>query len=238
MHGYPLAFLERQYMLEILYKHLGDRQDKILTNKRVTHIEHLSTHVVVHCADGSSYDGNVVVGADGVRSTVRQSMWTYMENHGLQSQAQKERASKHIHSSPSPIVCKKLIGTLAMSSEYSSVFGISKATPGLNPGESHRTFAGGYSSLTIVGKDRVYWFFFHKMDCKYYGTGIPRFNQEDIDEHVGPYLEMPITGNVPFSEVYKRRTTQTLLALEEAEYQHYCIDRWVCIGDSAHKVRQ
>lgn len=125
-----------------------------------------------------------------------------------------------------------------MTSEYNCVFGISSATPGLRPGHGHRTFAEGYSILTIIGKEgRVYWFFFTRMDQTYPASQIPRFSQDEIDSHLGPYLQKPITPNVPLAEINKRAIVRTFVPLEEAVYKHWCVDRYVCIGDSAHKVR-
>lgn len=89
-HAYPAAFLARKSILEILYKHLGDRQDAVLTGRKVISVEHFDTHVAVNCADGSSFHGDLVVGADGVRSIVRQLMWSHMNSRGLQKEAREE----------------------------------------------------------------------------------------------------------------------------------------------------
>ncbi|KAJ6020673.1 monooxygenase [Penicillium herquei] len=216
-HGYPIAFLDRQTLLQILYAHLQGDQGKVLTSKRVINLEQFPTHVVAHCKDGSSYEGDLVIGADGVHSTIRNLMWNYMEAHGLSEKIEQERK--------------------VMTSEYDCVFGISDATPGLVPGHAHRTFSEGYSLLVISSKNgRVYWFFFTKMDRKYLNNEIPRFSKEKIDEHVAPWLHKPVTGSVSFSEIYHKATIKTHLALEEADYTYWCKDRWACIGDSIHKM--
>ncbi|BAE65141.1 unnamed protein product [Aspergillus oryzae RIB40] len=216
-HGYPIAFIDRQVVLKVLYDHLAEHQDRVLTGKKVVKVEDLHGKVKVHCEDHSVFDGDFVVGADGVRSIVRQQMWDYMDSKGLEREALRERN--------------------AMTSEYNCVFGISTAVPGLDPGSGHRTFGEGFSFLTLIGKEgRVYWFFFTKMDRVYSASEIPRFNQSLIDEHVAPYLQKPISDTVPFAALYERAITRTFLSLEEAEYKHWAIDRWVCIGDSAHKM--
>ncbi|BCS05511.1 FAD-dependent oxidoreductase [Aspergillus luchuensis] len=216
-HGYPVAFLDRQVLLSILYEGLGDKRHRVMVNKKVTEIEHTPEKVMVRCADQSVYEGDLVVGADGVRSTVRRQMWQYMESRGMEHEALKEKN--------------------LMTSEYNCVFGISSATPGLRPGHGHRTFAEGYSILTIIGKEgRVYWFFFTRMDQTYPASQIPRFSQDEIDSHLGPYLQKPITPNVPLAEINKRAIVRTFVPLEEAVYKHWCVDRYVCIGDSAHKM--
>jgi 2-polyprenyl-6-methoxyphenol hydroxylase-like FAD-dependent oxidoreductase len=72
--GYDLGFLDRQQLLQTLYEHLEDKS-KVLLNKRVLAVEHFSSGIKVKCTDGSSYDGHVLAGADGVSSKTRQEMW-------------------------------------------------------------------------------------------------------------------------------------------------------------------
>ena len=92
-YGYASAFFDRQLFLEILYTKLGENQDRVHTSKKVVKVEHLPTKVLVHCADQSVIEGDIVVGADGVRSTVRQEMWRHMESIGLEKEVKKEKAS-------------------------------------------------------------------------------------------------------------------------------------------------
>lgn len=208
-----------------------------MVNSKVIKVEHLPEKVLVHCEDQSVYEGDVVIGADGVRSTVRQEMWNYMECRGMKREAHEEQncmfslRSFPTHASSANLVLE------VMTSEYNCVFGISTATPGLTPGHSHRTFAENYSILTIVGKEgRVFWFFFKRMDRVYPASQIPKFSQNEIDDHIAPYLHKPITSEVPLSEIVKRSIVRTFVSLEEAFYKYWCVDRYVCIGDSAHKV--
>lgn len=72
--NYPVCFLDRQALLRILAGHVFD-PNNILLNKRVESVEHTTNEVVVHCTDGSSHHGDIVAGADGVASKVRQEMW-------------------------------------------------------------------------------------------------------------------------------------------------------------------
>lgn len=92
-HAYAGAFLTRQTLLQILYKHMGAQKDKVLTGKKVTSIEHHSSGVLARCADGSSFQGDIVVGADGVRSQVREQMWKHMDTLGMEKEVQVERES-------------------------------------------------------------------------------------------------------------------------------------------------
>lgn len=85
--------MDRQRVLEQLYSKLGDHRDRVLVNKKTVNVENLPDGVRIHCADGSVYEGDLVVGADGVRSFVRQSMWKSMGEHGLQAKVEKEKTS-------------------------------------------------------------------------------------------------------------------------------------------------
>ncbi|KAJ5759561.1 hypothetical protein N7520_006717 [Penicillium odoratum] len=216
-HGYPLSFFDRRTLLEILYDRLGESQHRIHTNKKVVKVDHFPTKVLIHCDDQSVVEGDIVVGADGVRSTVRQQMWDHMESIGLETEVKKEKS--------------------LMTSEYSCIFGISTATPGLETGVMHRTYGKDYSSLTIIGKNgRVFWFLFTKLDRVYSSTEIPRFSKEDMEKQLTQYSDKPISDTVPFSAVHKNVVTKSFLALEEACYTQWCMNRFVCIGDSAHKM--
>jgi 2-polyprenyl-6-methoxyphenol hydroxylase-like FAD-dependent oxidoreductase len=72
--GYGLEFGERQQYLKALYGNIKDKS-KVFPNKNIVTIEPSETGVTVKCADGSSYEGDILAGADGVRSKVREEMW-------------------------------------------------------------------------------------------------------------------------------------------------------------------
>ncbi|KFH46112.1 3-hydroxybenzoate 6-hydroxylase-like protein [Hapsidospora chrysogenum ATCC 11550] len=63
--------LSRHDLTRVLYDSLPDvPQNKVLTNKEVSSISSTQEGVSVSCADGSSYAGSLVIGADGAESTV------------------------------------------------------------------------------------------------------------------------------------------------------------------------
>jgi 2-polyprenyl-6-methoxyphenol hydroxylase-like FAD-dependent oxidoreductase len=61
-------------VLQVLYDNIRDKT-KVLTRKRVQKVELLEDGVVVNTTDGSSYKGDILVGADGIHSSVREEMW-------------------------------------------------------------------------------------------------------------------------------------------------------------------
>ncbi|KAI8244550.1 FAD-dependent monooxygenase atmM [Colletotrichum sp. SAR 10_96] len=74
MTGYPCVFIDRQMLLQVLYEKIRHK-DRVLTGKRVSRVEMTDSGVTVKTQDGSTYAGDILIGADGVRSTIRQEMW-------------------------------------------------------------------------------------------------------------------------------------------------------------------
>lgn len=69
-----MVALDRKTVLEVLYNHVKDKS-KILLSKRVVSISSSGEKVEVKTDDGSSYAGDMLVGADGIHSKVRSEMW-------------------------------------------------------------------------------------------------------------------------------------------------------------------
>ncbi|KAF5657010.1 FAD NAD(P)-binding domain-containing protein [Fusarium heterosporum] len=73
-HGYPVVFLDRRMVIATLHNHIKDKS-KVLTRKRVVSVEQIEDGVKVRTGDDSIYFGDILVGADGNKSIVRQQMW-------------------------------------------------------------------------------------------------------------------------------------------------------------------
>ncbi|OBT83656.1 hypothetical protein VE02_07639 [Pseudogymnoascus sp. 03VT05] len=214
--GYPVSFLQRRDLLKVLYAHTPDKS-KVHTSKRVCKVDHQDSGVVVHCQDGSKYSGDIVVGADGIHSTVRTLMQQHIE---LSSPGATKKDSNSI------------------SAEYSCIFGLGNAVQGvLHPGDSHRSYTKGYSTLSFVGRGgSMYFFFFSRLDKRYHGKDIPKYSKADMDEAVKPFLDIYMTDAIKFRQVWEKRTFANMSPLEESENQHWISDRFVCLGDSIHKM--
>lgn len=65
---------ERSELMELLYSELPDREQKVKTGKRVKRIGTAEMGVIVYFEDGSYEVGSIIIGADGVWSTVRQQV--------------------------------------------------------------------------------------------------------------------------------------------------------------------
>jgi len=58
-------------------------KDKILLNKKILRVEEEEDRVFIHCSDNSSYEGDLLVGADGAYSAVRQNIFKDMKQQGI-----------------------------------------------------------------------------------------------------------------------------------------------------------
>lgn len=60
-------------VIDVLYKHIRQK-DKVLTSRRVVGFDMDEHGVSVKCQDGSVHRGSMLIGADGIRSTVGRQM--------------------------------------------------------------------------------------------------------------------------------------------------------------------
>lgn len=79
-------------LLEILYTNLPDTT-RVKTNSAVIAVEHEEDSIRVHTSDNCSYEGHLVVGADGIHSTTRKEMWRVAKSLGKE-QVENNNSSK------------------------------------------------------------------------------------------------------------------------------------------------
>lgn len=69
----------------MLWRHVP--RENIHLGKKIVSFDQDEKDVVVRCADGSTYNGHILVGADGAYSTVRQHLFKILKNKGSLSAA-------------------------------------------------------------------------------------------------------------------------------------------------------
>ncbi|KAL3454184.1 hypothetical protein BJX65DRAFT_317901 [Aspergillus insuetus] len=217
--GLPLAFLERRVLLDILYTSLPD-PSRVFAGKSVVSVEQEHddrNDITVRTHDGSSYHGDLVVGADGVHSRVRREMWRLAELERPGSITAQEKN--------------------CLTVEYDCIFGISDSIQGLRPGEQIASLHDGRSFLTFPGKDgRVFWFLLRKLDRRYPYSSAPRWSSREMDKTAEQFAADHIWNGVQFGQLWKRRRVVGMTNLEEGVFSTWQCGRVICIGDSMHKM--
>ncbi|KAF4334853.1 FAD binding domain protein [Fusarium beomiforme] len=214
-HGYGLFFFDRQKLLEILYDHIR-HNDRIHLNKKVTDVKLIDKGVEVTCSDNTTFSGTILVGADGIHSTVRPLM--HQLAHSL------EPGYFDINEEDK-VPCY-----------YACSFGIAQHVPGWSAGQQHMVTGRGRSQLVVSGPDdRVYWFLFEKLPAAKYGKDIPRYTKKDEEGFVRRHGNVAITPNVTFGQVFAKRVSSSLTPLHEVVYKKWFFKRITTLGDSAHK---
>jgi 2-polyprenyl-6-methoxyphenol hydroxylase-like FAD-dependent oxidoreductase len=215
-HGYPITFLDRQMVLQVLYDNIKDKT-KVLTNKRVQKVHMTDAGVTVKTSDGSVYQGDILVGSDGIHSTVRDEMWRIANQESPGWIPADEHARVPV--------------------DYGCVFGISNPCNGIEPGASNSVFHKHESYIVNGGPEgRVYWFFFYKLVQRAYGDDIPVYTKEDEAKVIAQHANDAITPNLKFKDIIDNRITSVLVPLQEYVFRQWYYKRMITIGDAAHKV--
>ncbi|KAK8004901.1 FAD binding monooxygenase [Apiospora arundinis] len=213
--GYPLAFMERRGLLEILYDGIADKSN-IHVNKAVTHVEQNDAGAKVHTEDGEVYEGDIVVGADGIHSKTLREMWRMMGEPIVNGISQSESQN--------------------MSVAFSCVFGISHDVPELQPGEQILRMCNGSTVFVMGSKGVVFWFIVTQLDRRYEYHDAPRYTTEEAAAFCEARKDAEIKEGVTFECIWRKQHVFNMLPLQESLFQTWSHGRVVCIGDSVHKM--
>ncbi|CAI7628965.1 unnamed protein product [Penicillium bialowiezense] len=210
--GFPIAFLDRQKLLEILYDKYS-HHEKIRLGENVTSIEDLKNITTVTTENGSRYQGNLVIGADGVHSMVRREIWKLNEK------------------------CKTMREEADLTVEFRCIFGISSPMKGLKPGEQINALLDGVTIVTIHGKNgRLYWFVIQKLKEKYTYPNCPRYTKDDTMVAAEQLKHLRFHKHLTFGQLWDNRETASMTALEENTFKTWHHGRLALLGDSVHKM--
>lgn len=213
--GYRCIFFDRQWLLRILHDHLTHKE-RIKLNKKVSRIKLVPGGVEVLTKDGDNFKGSIVIGADGIHSTVRTEMFR------LAGEIQPD------HFDPEELD--------KVPCYYKCSFGIAKDVPNWNYEHMYMVQSDAASQLIISGPEgRLYWFFFSRLPETKYGKSIPKYTKEDEAQFVKENAHRPITETITFGQVFEKRISSTLTPLHETVFEKWNFRRIFILGDAAHK---
>jgi 2-polyprenyl-6-methoxyphenol hydroxylase-like FAD-dependent oxidoreductase len=209
-------FMERCKVLEILHDHVADKS-KLHANNGIVGYEETEEGVIVTTQDGTTHQGSILVGADGVHSRVREMM------------AQKTATTDAKQAS------QLLEG---FTSQFNCVFGVSSNNDFLPDGTVHNTYNRGHSGIVAAGVPGLaFWFFFVKATEETRMPNCPRFNDEDAEAIMSEHGSAQAGPGYTFRDLWDARVKASMAALEEGVLEKWSHGRAVLIGDAVHKVR-
>ncbi|KAJ5893615.1 hypothetical protein N7495_005306 [Penicillium taxi] len=208
-HGHRFVLFSRKDFIKMLYDSAPARSDRILVNKEVTNIQEDENGVKVTCSDDTSYEGDILIGADGVRSIVRRQLF----NEGDKKMPE------------------------GFTSTFKAVYGIGPLIPGMQAGDGV-TIHGhdGNSTLVFVGDKSIYWFLFVKRDKP--TQAWTSYSKEDEADIFKEFADVKINadGSVRVSDLEKTAEFSKLVDLEEGVIPQWYKGRTVLVGDAVHKM--
>jgi len=211
--GFAFIAFRRKLALEVLLEGIKDKS-KCLNHAKAVLFREDDSGVEVTCADGTVYKGDILVGADGIHSPVREFMYSELE----------KTDQKHL-------VAKSRKGLRA---DYTCVFGYGPKVPGLES-VFHTALGDSRSAIIYEGKDHLFYFIFEKIPTVF-APNIPRYTQEDAKKTLESIGSVLVLNRVTMRQVVENSIVFTKQALEEHLFFPLFSARTCIMGDALHKM--
>ncbi|KAF2220276.1 hypothetical protein BDZ85DRAFT_204600 [Elsinoe ampelina] len=212
----PSIIFDRQRCVEHLYDGLPDKS-YVRTSAKVDRVEHTESGIRVVTTDGRVEEGDIVIGSDGVHSTIRQQMWDHAAKDDPSAVPETDKN--------------------CFSTDFGGLFGVSDLTEDLKllDSESNVTFGHGHTEMLFTQPGKAYWAIIFKDD--HHKPPVRRDGSEQAMEAlVEQYGDVPLTDHIKLKQLWKQRSRAGLLNIEEGMLEKWHSGRFVLVGDSAHKA--
>ncbi|KAK5635358.1 hypothetical protein RRF57_011070 [Xylaria bambusicola] len=217
-HGYGVGCTARSEFLAVLHRTLPESaKARIRLKKRVTDIQMVSDGVVVHCADGTSEEGSIVIGADGVHSRTRQCMQALATGNQPTPQARQDAESPYIST------YRVLLGNLPQMTH-------------LTPRYQYLALGPGVSTQLVAGEGRAWWYVYEALSKP--TRQRHRYTSEDKKAMMSKYAHLHVSPDYTLSDIYASNIGDIgMINLEEGSVDTWSRDgRIVLVGDAVRKL--
>ncbi|KAF8931256.1 hypothetical protein BGZ47_000161 [Haplosporangium gracile] len=242
--GYPGYIVSRPIFYNLLLKQIPT--NKILFGRRVINILEKESKVMVQTADNRMFEGDILVGADGAYSAVRQSMYETLKQQGRLSKTDQEDL---------PFSCTCLIGqTRPLDPEEYSVLKENRSRYFLTLAQDQP-----YSVAVFTTKQNSFaWMVLHHLEKSTSRVALEKqFKSNDNSEWTNNTTEamcaatrsivLPIVGLGEDGNSNRTLTIGNLIdrtdkefiskvMLEEKVFTTWSSGRTVLLGDACHKL--
>lgn len=191
-----------------------EAKDRYLTNKKLVDIKTSDNGVEVTCEDGTSYTGDIVLGADGVHSKTRLIM------RKLALQNDPSLVSTWDPEVPFPAHYKCLWASFARQTD---------------PGESYETQSHGRSAMYLTGKERGWIFLYEKLPQP--TTERVDYDEKDIRAYAETFADWQVHEKLKIRDIINHESFVAGMGnLQEGIAQRKSwAGRIVLVGDAAHR---
>ncbi|KAJ5627291.1 Monooxygenase FAD-binding [Penicillium herquei] len=212
--GYKLQIQDRKQVISVLHDNLRDKS-KVHTSQGVVKIHPLEDGVKVETIDGSMFEGDIVVGADGIHSHVLDEMQRLAEIDMPGS---------------------KLFTRDEFECTYRCIFSIGYTPESLRDDQAIKVSYKGRSYLCLSGQDRKFYFCLFEQIEKTRGSSMPRrYTKEETDALAAKYSDDILVPGVTFGDMYSKKSSAVMLPVQEGLLSKCFYERIVLVGDSFHK---
>jgi len=206
-----LVAFHRAQLVQFFYDNLpGEAKASYLTNKKVTSIESGEEGVKVTAADGSVFEGSIVIGADGVHSVTRK----IVRELALAEDPKRDWDPEN----PFP-------------AEYRCLW--FSFPPPTEPGQAFETPGKDLSAMYLTGRDRGWIMLYDRFPKP--TTERHVYDDKDVEDFVAKVAEYPVTETLKVKDLFEKRQTAGLSDLGEGITKHWSWGRIVLVGDAIHK---
>ncbi|KAF9177802.1 hypothetical protein BGZ49_005494, partial [Haplosporangium sp. Z 27] len=224
--GYHNQIFARPKFYDILRSRVPEH--KINFKKKIIRTEEKEGKVTIHCSDDTSYTGDILIGADGAYSAVRQNMYKQMDEKGILPKSDLED----------------------FSISYITMVGV--ATPP-NPEkypqlkDEHSSFNqiiygdGGNCYVITLPDNQISWGFgiqLTEADVKHLKSQNAEWGPEANDATLTKYRDFPCPLGGTMGDIFDATPKELIskVFLEEKLFKTWHHGRTVLIGDACHKL--
>lgn len=225
-HGHGLRVCHRPIFAECLYQGLSEEsKGRVLLGKRVVDLEVELDGVKVICQDGTVVEGDMVIGADGVRSQVRNCMQRLkLEAEGSETDGpvEKDKTTSDLEKSP------YLAG-------FRLFFGNIPILPGLAKCTNWEGAHEGISTQILTGAKQAWWAVYEQLETP--TRDRVRYTEADKAELIEKWGALYMAPGYTLKDVMKYDSGTTgMINLEEGMVGSWTWNRIVLVGDAVRKV--